>query len=482
MLTILHISDLHRDPDHPLSNSALLDSLERDREHYCPDIPNPNLIIVSGDLVHGVKPEAVNPAEKLERQYSEAEGFLSQLAEALVDGDRNRIVIVPGNHDISYARSKESMRPLSIEDLNSEAKKHLVRQMFSENTKMRWSWDELCFYEIENDEVYRARLEAFATFYQRFYQDERSYSLDPALQFEIFDYPDLNLTVVGFNSCYNNDPLNRQGIVHPDCLSEAARTIRKGQYSGRLLFAVWHHNTSGAPMQTDYLDPQTLQVLIDDGFSVGFHGHQHRTQLIDERFAFGENRKITVISAGSLCAGPTGLPTGYRRSYNILEVDTEARTAKLHVRQMVNDFLSGPIWGPGHTAITSRGDIDFNLQAPPERVPEELSASNIGQAEQLIRAKDFDRAASLLQPLSSNNLLARRLLLECYAESGKHEAIGNEFFPPQSVTEIIYIADALWAERNLAKLRELLSIDLVSESVDPAVMEIRLRYEERLKR
>ena len=114
----------------------------------------------------------MNPTKKLERQYSEAEGFLSQLAEALVDGDRNRIVIVPGNHDISYARSKESMRPLSIENLNSEAKKHLVRQMFSENTKMRWSWDELRFYEIENDEVYRARLEAFATFYQRFYQDD----------------------------------------------------------------------------------------------------------------------------------------------------------------------------------------------------------------------------------------------------------------------------------------------------------------------
>jgi len=54
---------------------------------------------------------------------------------------------------------------------------------------MRWSWDELRFYEIENDEVYRARLEGFATFYQSFYQDERSYSLDPALEFEIFDYP-----------------------------------------------------------------------------------------------------------------------------------------------------------------------------------------------------------------------------------------------------------------------------------------------------
>jgi hypothetical protein len=235
-------------------------------------------------------------------------------------------------------------------------------------------------------------------------------------------------------------------------------------------------------MQTDYLDPQTLQVLIDDGFSIGFHGHQHRTQLIDERFAFGENRKITIISAGSLCAGPTALPTGYRRSYNILEVDTETRTAKLHVRQMVNDFLSGPIWGTGHVHVTSTADIEFNVQPPPERVHEEFAANTIGQAEQLIRARDFDRAASLLRPLSSTNLLARRLLLECYLEAGTHEGIETEFFPPQSVTEIIYVADALWAEKKLIKLRELLSMDLVCESADPAVVEIRLRYEERLKR
>ena len=33
-LTILQISDLHRDPLNPISNNSLLDSLERDRERY----------------------------------------------------------------------------------------------------------------------------------------------------------------------------------------------------------------------------------------------------------------------------------------------------------------------------------------------------------------------------------------------------------------------------------------------------------------
>ena len=33
-LSVLHISDLHRDPENPIRNDVLLDSLENDRRHY----------------------------------------------------------------------------------------------------------------------------------------------------------------------------------------------------------------------------------------------------------------------------------------------------------------------------------------------------------------------------------------------------------------------------------------------------------------
>ena len=33
-ISALHISDLHRDPDNPIRNDVLLDSLENDRRHY----------------------------------------------------------------------------------------------------------------------------------------------------------------------------------------------------------------------------------------------------------------------------------------------------------------------------------------------------------------------------------------------------------------------------------------------------------------
>jgi 3',5'-cyclic AMP phosphodiesterase CpdA len=61
-LSILHISDLHRDPGNPIRNDVLLDSLENDRRHYwaeeTPAVRLPDLIIVSGDIVQGIRPDA----------------------------------------------------------------------------------------------------------------------------------------------------------------------------------------------------------------------------------------------------------------------------------------------------------------------------------------------------------------------------------------------------------------------------------------
>ncbi|HWP96002.1 MAG TPA: metallophosphoesterase, partial [Syntrophomonadaceae bacterium] len=55
VISILHISDLHRSQAFPISNTVLINSLEKDLERYVTneDIPKPSLIIVSGDIVNG---------------------------------------------------------------------------------------------------------------------------------------------------------------------------------------------------------------------------------------------------------------------------------------------------------------------------------------------------------------------------------------------------------------------------------------------
>ena len=76
------------------------------------------------------------------------------------------------------------------------------------------TWESLQLYTVADPERYAQRFEHFAAFYESFYG--QAYSVDPDEQFRLFDYPDLGLTLVGLNSCHNNDPLNRVGCINAE--------------------------------------------------------------------------------------------------------------------------------------------------------------------------------------------------------------------------------------------------------------------------
>ena len=80
-----HISDLHRDLKNSIRNRVLIDSLERDRDRYTSDeelrIAPPELIILSGDIVQGVKYKSPNALAELRQQYDEALSFLNELTD-----------------------------------------------------------------------------------------------------------------------------------------------------------------------------------------------------------------------------------------------------------------------------------------------------------------------------------------------------------------------------------------------------------------
>ena len=99
------------------------------------------------------------------------------------------------------------------------------------------------------------------------------------------------------------------------------------------------------------------------GLVFGFHGHQHKPQYLNTRFQYGSGRQITVISAGTLCGDPA---YGFRRAYNLVELDTESLSGRLHVRVMQNDNLQMPIWGPGSVTPSSEGSLNFSFDAPPQ--------------------------------------------------------------------------------------------------------------------
>ena len=89
-------------------------------------------------------------------------------------------------------------------------------------------------------------------------------------------------------------------------------------------------------------------------------------------------------------------------------------------------------------------------------------------------------AKAILRPLSRTNDLARRMLLECHTSQFVPEELIADLFPPVSLAEAIYLADALWETEDYPRLRTLLNSDLVSKSIEPAVVEIRNKYNNRL--
>ncbi len=112
MFSILHVSDLHRSKEEPVDNDSLLAALLADRDRYVtatPQIPPPAAIVVSGDLIQGAQLNAKGWQESLEDQYKVAEHFLTTLCNEFLDGDRSRMVMTAGNHDVCWNTSRSAM-------------------------------------------------------------------------------------------------------------------------------------------------------------------------------------------------------------------------------------------------------------------------------------------------------------------------------------------------------------------------------------
>jgi hypothetical protein len=83
----------------------------------------------------------------------------------MFDGDRSRVVLVPGNHDVDWntARSSMELVPPGSEpaDLATELARH--------GSPFRWCWKARAVYRVVDRVRYEARLDTFWDFFERFY-------------------------------------------------------------------------------------------------------------------------------------------------------------------------------------------------------------------------------------------------------------------------------------------------------------------------
>ena len=464
--TILHISDLHRDSESRLTTITLLQSLLRDKQRFLSEGNDaPTLAVVSGDIVYGVSPNEADADNKLATQYTEALEFLEALTAEYFDGDREKIILVPGNHDISMPHVKRAMKTVSIPS-DIDAKRELAEKLFAYDTKLRWDWRSFSAYEIINIPMYDARMEPFADFYNNFYQGKRTFSLNPAKQYFIHDFPDFGLTFLAFSSCYQNDLYNRIGRIHPDALAKASGEMNRLSRLGRVGVAVWHHNIQGGPNDNDYVDPEFLQTLMDGMCMVGMHGHQHKPQLLEHRFSADQQQGISIISAGTLCGGPRSLPSGRLRSYNFIKLDIQGREGTIFVRSMTNSDFSSPVWAKGYNPEFGGDSVDFKLIGEP-KAPDATAIAV--EADSLVR-KGKHRQAFDIVKYDLNNQYLRRIALDALLEMCDWTSIAQNFPVAENVREFVTLSIAYEELGRWDKLKSLHEGPF-SKSADLAVIQ-----------
>lgn len=442
MYSILHISDLHRSSEDPISNEELLASLVTDRERYTrSDIPvrAPDAIVVSGDLIQGVGLGHTDSKKALKEQYEVAENFLSRLSDEFVQGDRSLVVIAPGNHDIDWNVAREAMEIMTVADEPNP------RRAFSPTSEFRWSWKDKRFFRIVNQGLYDQRLDAYWEFLERFYSGVSGIPhLARDSQPSLFQLWSGRIGVAVFNSCYGNDCYAVHGAIEPSAIAMARNRMSRDHRFG-LWIATWHHGIEGTPYRSDYMDVDQVRNMVGYGFRLGLHGHQHSHHVTPMHINLPERETMAVVSAGSLCAGARELPAGFYRQYNIIEVADDLQSARVHVRQMETSHLFS---GCHMTSAGGKTYVDIHWSKPPLGAPSLINVGSVPpklifEAEGLLNTgKGAEAAGRLLKWMPELSGYGRTLFVQACIEGGKWEWIIQQIGEPQNISELVALVEA----------------------------------------
>lgn len=442
---LMHISDLHRSMSEPVSNAELVAALERDLSRQSsedPLIPPPDALIVSGDLVMGARLDDPDPGGTIKAQYRQSEELLGDITDLLFGGDRSRVVICPGNHDVDWCQARASMEIVPEADIPDD----VYRALAEPGSLLRWDWSDCALYRIADLDVYHRRMDKYWDFLKRFYGDTEVLSLptggDDPLLVELFDR---RVLVAAFNSCWVNDCFRRRGEINPEAIAQMHLDLLEQAWQYDLRIAVWHHNTVGPPSADDYLNVEQVYALIDFGFRLGLHGHQHRSDLSLHELRRPEYGSLAVVSAGSLAAGHAELPRGTNRQYNMVELNKDLTGARVHFRE-----VEAGGFGPRRfNSFGGRSYSDVSWDVTPSIVGTPINSEGlnnntlVNMAETAYQLGDDDEVIALLGSIASQlDTYGRRLLADAAIRAEQWQVLVDDLSPPMSLEEVALIVKA----------------------------------------
>ncbi|WP_420617285.1 metallophosphoesterase [Candidatus Palauibacter sp.] len=446
MFSILHISDLHRSQEDPVTNASLLSALLTDCGRYrteTPPIPSPGAIIVSGDLVRGAAIGTHNYTDVIQRQYDDAYAFLSQLADRCVAGDRRRVVIVPGNHDVCWNTAHSAMCRVEGQQQLSQ----LPGLLEDPANGYRWSWHDRHLYKVTCEDRYRERLDAYWTFVERFYRDVNlRLPLDRDRGFNLFELDEGRIIVAALESVHGNDCYADHGGFTLDAIANAGLLIRDMRRH-QLSIGVWHHSVHGPPHRSDYMNIDTVYEMIGNGFRLGFHGHQHYSQAVPHHIHLPDRHAMALVGAGSLCAGVRELPRGMNRQYNVVVVADDYSSAAIHVREMT---MGNQFTRTHRAPFSVDGSVTLQWDPPVDAVGQPLDRESSRERDVILKAEDAMRDGD---PMRAVDLLegvhralgshADRLFVEAARTAERWDLLVTRLRQPDNAEQLVLLVEAL---------------------------------------
>ncbi len=409
-----------------------------------PPIKAPDAIVVSGDVVQGVALNHTDYKAEIDKQYSAAHDFLVQLTDRLLGGDRTKVVIVPGNHDIDWNVAYEAMEQIEEGD---NFPTNLPTALHEPGSPYRWDWKSCRLYKIKDKIGYANRLASFWKFFENFYGDfDGLLKVRPWSDANLYSLDEKRIGVAAFNSCTGNDCFAFHGEIPREAIAQAHLDLTdRGPW--RLQIAVWHHDVEGPPNRTDYMDLDIVRGMIGRGFRLGLYGHQHRTQITPTHARLYDEETMVIASAGSLCAGRKELPTGALRGYSIVEIADDYRSARIHVREMnVANLFSRAVLRDfsGASYVDMEWTLPVDAAGRPLDVTAEERVAILRQAEDALN-RDLNpvRALGLLSGIDvAGDEFARKLTVEAAIASGDPKTVIGVVSIPTSQAELIHVVDA----------------------------------------
>lgn len=464
--SILHISDLHRIK--PENIECIMSSFEVEKARYVEmGLAPVQLIVVSGDIVDGSKEaDAYIAQEQIQKQYETATQFLSKLCSLFIGSeqeDRKRVVIVPGNHDVSRYISERSMEQIDHDEKEIEK---LADALWSDEADIRWSWKTLHFNRITKRDTYNKRFDDFISFYNQFYAGNRKYPTDPDRQSCLIDFPELNISFACFNSCFQLDHLRLSGYICPRSLSALTRQLLEAKKNGRLVVGVWHHHTHGLPNENNYLDYSILDNLVQNGIMVALHGHQHISGIFNEYKDVFSEAKLNLISAGTLYGNSKDLPPAKTRQYNILEVEVceGYGSIVLHSREDSTALNEMPAWEAGTIGRSKKTSyrITVPLNTPRQMGEEEELQKNINQINlQIEKTGDIETGIRMMQNLGMRKPMVRKFVLDLLQRINDYSRIIQLYSDMQNTSETIAFVESCIKLRDKDSFKLVLKSDIV---------------------